>query len=638
MSKIINYGSIVPNVIMSFLETENYKILLHNLDLFSGMDTNELLSSLDKIIDEYSKYIDSININMHFEIIIYLLGNIGFYGGNSETILNDIVDYIYTKYLKLIIDYIEKITYSNNEEESIYLKIVYKIINIIYDTIFILYSYRYYIHVIPQILSIYGVNTIMPQNISTDIYITMQNFFTYLEHNITGGNFITIDYTNISTKETIYRYIINNFNKEFLNDNTIFLNFMSIDTIISKFDVVTEMYNRYLNGTEVMDNTKIIIINIIMKLHHYYHSEKNYISTKSNMYITLPQYEENCWYLAILTCMTFSDASKDLLIKKIKLMYQNNNSQPIILSDADKELFNIILMIIENITYNFATYNVNKQYDCDKLVYFKEGLMIYIYKKYNEFINLKRIKDKSIAEYILNEKIGCDEYLYYHMAQIYENHEIDSTTYIIPSGMIVSGYSIINTFYKIFNIKTLWIYNYNNIEYRYQKQNNDINPDIIFIQLYDDILLYNHLKINSNLSAIFNIEQIRYNKNYIITYNGSNYKLDYTIYHSDDDISNKYTGHVISSIHYDGNQYFHDSDTVVQKIDCSDKEITIPCPLVKYNWKDNIYFKNEFCIKKCFHNKVSTSSKIQNLKAQIHVENFLCFNNAKNIVLAYVKI
>ena len=637
MSKIINYKFIIPNVILAFKETENYKILLHNIDLFTGMDNDELLLSLDEIIDEYSKYIDSININIHFEIIIYLLGNIGFYKGNSEKILYDIVDCIYTNYLKLIIEYIEKITYSD-KESSLYLKIIYKLINIIYETIFILYSYRYYIYIIPEILLKYGVDQIMPNNISTDIYITIQNFFTCLDNHITGGNFITIDYTNISTKETIYRYIINNFNKEFLKDNTTFLNFMSIDTIISKTDEVIEMYNRYINGTEVMDNTKIIIMFIIMKLHQYYHSEKKFISTKSNMYITLPQYENNCWYLSLLTSMTFSDASKDLLIKKIKLMYQNNAIQSVTLSDADKDLFNIILIIIENITYNFATYNVNKQYDCDKLVFFKEALMMYIYKKYNEFINSNNIKGLFITDAMLYGTIGYDEYLYYHMAKIYDSKEIDSTTHIIPSGMYVQGYSLINTFYKIFNIKTLWIYNYNNKEYRYQKQNSDSNPDIIFIQLYDDHILYNYLKVNRTLSDMFDIREIIYNQDYTITFNHSNYKLDYTIYHSDNDTSNKYSGHVISSIHYDGNQYYHDSDSTVQKMNCSSKKIAIPCPLVKFNWKDDIYFKSEFCIKKCYHNKATTSTKIQSLKAQTHTENALCFNNAKNIVLAYVKI
>ena len=273
MSKIINYVSIIPNTIASFQETDNYKLLLHNNKFFSGIDNDDLLSSLGEIIEEYSKYIDSININIHFEIIIFLLGNIGFYDGNSETILYNIVDCIYTKYLKLIIEYIEKINYSD-KNDSLYLQIVYKLINIIYETIFILYSYRYYIYVIPEILLKYGVNTIMPENISNDIYITIQNFFTYLANHISGCAFINIDYTNISTKETIYRYIINNFNKEFLKDNTTFLNLMSIDTIISKIDVVTEMYNRYISGIEPMDNTKNVIIIIIMKLHEYYNSEK----------------------------------------------------------------------------------------------------------------------------------------------------------------------------------------------------------------------------------------------------------------------------------------------------------------------------------------------------------------------------
>jgi hypothetical protein len=479
----------------------------------------------------------------------------------------------------------------------------------------------------------------MPENISTNIYITIQNFFTYLANHISNGcDFINIDYTNISTKETIYRYIINNFNKEFLEDNTTFLNFMSIDTIISKIDVVTKMYNRYISGIEPMDNTKIVIIFIIMKLYQYYHSEKKFISTKSDMYITLPQYEDNCWYLSILTCMTFSDASKDLLIKKIKLMYINNAIQPIILSDADKDLFNIILIIIENITYNFATYNVNKQYDCDKLVFFKEALMIYIYKKYNEFINLKRIKGVVITDAMLNETIGCEEYLYYHMAQIYNSKEIDSITHIIPSGMYIPGYSLINTFYKIFNIKTLWIYNYNNKEYRYQKQNNDSNPDIIFIQLYDKPKFNYYLKENKTLNDMFDIRKIKYNQDYTITYNHSNYKLDYTIYHSNHETSKTGMGHVISSLHYNGKQYYHDSDSKVEKINCSNKEITIPCPFVKFNWKDDIYYKSEFCIKQCYYNKAATSTKLQSLKAQTHIENFICFNNATNIVLVYVKI
>jgi hypothetical protein len=635
MSKIESYATIIPTAFIAFKENDSYQTLLNNLDLFTGMSNNELLTSLNLIIDEYNQYINSININIHYEIIIFLLGIIGLNNANPEEILNHILKSIYTDYLEKIIEYLEKINYSDKEAD-IYLQIVNKLIHNIYETILLLYSFRYYINIIPKILLKYTVKAIMPEDKYTNIKNTIQNFFSCLEHSINNGTFINIDYTNITTKETIYRYIINNFIKDILQVYNIFANFISIDIIISKINVITKIYEDYSKGLIILDNTKLIIIKLIIKLNEYNISAKKFIITKKNMYITLPQYENNCWYLSILTCMTFSDASKKLLIEKILLMYRNKKS--IILSNADKELFNIILIIIETITSKFETYDVDKQINCDKLVYFKEGLMKYIYMKYNEFLNINNLKSIKITDEMLNKTIGYDEYLYYRMAYIYNCQEITSKTTIIPSGMDIPEYSLINSFYKIFNIKTLWIYNYNNSIYHCQLQNNNSNPDIIFIQLHDSDFFITNLETNPNVIIPFDKKKIRYNDDYSITFNDCNYELDYTIYLTDDTISNKTgSGHIISSIHYKGEQYYHDSASNVQKMHCGDKEITIPCPLVKFDWKKDIYFKSEFCIKQCFYNKAADTTESQIIKAQLQSENALCFNNIKNITLAYIK-
>lgn len=61
----------------------------------------------------------------------------------------------------------------------------------------------------------------------------------------------------------------------------------------------------------------------------------------------------------------------------------------------------------------------------------------------------------------------------------------------------------------------------------------------------------------------------------------------------------KNCAHCISAIHYDNNEYFYDSKYSTNNITCGDKEVSIPCSLIKQNWSNNIY--NDICyeILKC---------------------------------------
>ena len=96
--------------------------------------------------------------------------------------------------------------------------------------------------------------------------------------------------------------------------------------------------------------------------------------------------------------------------------------------------------------------------------------------------------------------------------------------------------------------------------------------------------------------------------------------------------------HMISCIHYDGNQYYHDSFSKLFTGLCGNTNVTIPCSLIKQNWKE--YSKNQsrterFCIKKCLFTK--TDLVKNSLYRESVYEDMLCYDIFDFVLKAYVK-
>lgn len=620
-----------------FTQPESYVFLQNYITILGQESHKNRLDNLDIHIRKYTEYLQRININKDYEIILHILKLKMQNDSYLEQFKLDLLGYIYS-YIELIIAVIESIDINEIDStiNNLYMIIKYKIIYVIYKTIIILYSYYYYLDFINKTPKQILINFFSyGQNIDT----IMNNFFAYLVSIITGNPTITVvnyDYRDAATKSKFFSIVINYFHINILNNPS--QNIISKNHIIESYSKIIDKISSISHKQVAQYNFEDVIYMFIYKLYYYDVTTSILANYIKNLYITLPQYLGNCWFIAMLTCMSFSDLSKELLISKIRYIYDNNLYD--IIHPNDKILFDNINEIITKITRDHRVYKEIKHDDCTDLVLFKKNFnfMTYIYAKYNEF---KSMNPYDIDETIILNNSGSELYHYYYMAFEYNNQIIteqglSSGNVPTPVGLHSIGLSIITTMYKIFNVKILYFYNYKNIHYFIQNTNNDPDPDIIFIQLYHMEYYYQQMSSNKNnfFTFIRDFSQlIKQIDDSTISFNGNIYKLDYIINKTEDDTTCTNCGHIISGIHYKNHEYYHDSATVMTFLDCSGEQIRIPCSLIKHKWTDKI--NSRYCIKSCFHNL----SKIedQQIESQQIIEDALCFNNENDILFAYVK-
>lgn len=609
------------SIITSYTLYSSYKYLT-DATFISNPDKYHLLAL---IFNDLHTYIDSININIKYEFILYMYEEI-YINKNAtyDELIKFIFDNIYDNYCLLILNFIETITEINDKN----LLLSYYIKYYIYKIIILLYSYYFYINVIKDL-------NLIPQNFKLISNVTNNDdFYKKLFYiiNTTYNNDATyINYNDQVGKEYILKIVINNFNLYILNDPT-GINTININNILQHINTI---HKKNILSSNIYEKK---IFNLIIALNHYDTINKQLVSDTDNIYITLPQYENNCWYISMLTCMCFSDASKYLLINKIRIMEQLN----IKLTKPDDIFFSIIYTIISEITVNFKKYDKNKYNNCAALVYFKKNLMKYIYDKYNQYISdgtiiiKDKIEEKSYDN-IMAKYIGSDLYHYYMLAFKYHNKLIDSSKVNIETeslGCQTVGYVIINTFYKIFDINTLYLYKYND-KLHCQNENFHKQPDIIFIQVHNNKFVFDFMNLNNAFTAINYTSEFYLKDDNSIILNGFNYELDYIMHISDDEKSIRNIGHVISGIHYDGEQYYHDSNTNILEIKCDKTDVIIPCSLIKQEWKSSIYFNDKYCFKSCFHLPITTET--HEIDANTYIEDSYCYDNNADKIYAYIK-
>ena len=593
---------------------------------YENLKSFQLLLNPDTIIDhklivelfnDLYDYLDAIDINDNIYIITFLYNKLKEQQEENlfcATIADLIFKNITINYFSKIIDYYESM--SDTDELKFFMNQYME--HFTFKIILLLYSYYFYIG---EIISYE--NQKHPEHFFP-LYI-LKRVFPHIEK-------IPLE----DRKDKLYSKIINKFKiviLEFTNKELNTTNISLHDIIIKyNFDKTYDDINeiRSIN----YDNLVAFIHYFIVKLNTFY-KKYTFNTTYANEYITIPQYIGNCWYISMLTCICYSDASKRLILSKNKDELLTTTEGKL----SSNIFINIIYFIIEHITKDNKKYgHYNDEEKCEIFLFLKNNLMNFIYEKYNELNSANpRLYDKDTTTFF-----GTNEmYFKYLSTSLFsiksEKSEKldDSVAKVIKVGInfAYGSYYIINTLYNILNITTLYLFYHHDYIYYRQKDNNIYkleetlsNPDIIFISknAYLDTNYYEYFP------GIIHIKDT-----HEIVLNGIIYKLDYILQGTDTDKCKKDCGHCISGIHYDGVEYCYDSQYSLFNLKCDENDIIIPCTLIRQNWSQDIK-KQELClysIKKCFHSKTSTS--YQELYKNNHYEDDICFNTKNKIIYAY---
>lgn len=490
---------------------------------------------------------------------------------------------------------------------------------------------------------------------------------------------------DISLYETSFREYIRNiikkFNYDILNiniSNNEKSYFFNLDEFNNKYIIKIKLDESYIVPSDI----KSILIskeNIIKYIKYFIYMINNVIYIKPNIknyYITIPQYENICWFISILTAITYSDMSK-------KLLLSNGSSR---INYNYQEFNNFIFYIIDNITATHKIYNENIIDDCEIFKELKKKplyIIKYLFVNYIK-INIDKILNIiiDIITKVINNisfddiKVLFNEYrndfiknndnyfinlfifsinieYFYSLANIKNKDDLLSKNKELID-FIKENISIINIDnsniyrFEIFsNEKLIFsilydILNINNMYCKCYKKDSkligirtsgngimDISPDIIIMDFNTDTsIIYdgtNNFDININP------------ENYELNYNNTKYKLDYVINSTIDDMSCENCGHCICAIHYDKKQFFYNSTYDLFKIKCNDDKINIPCSLIKQNWTKNIYDDICYSLEKCEYYEKQNKELILK-ETKIDNYNNICFNLNMNITYVYVKI
>lgn len=440
----------------------------------------------------------------------------------------------------------------------------------------------------------------------------------------------------------IHFWLMYEFNKNILNTNTYFSSIANVDLStehsvkilakpIDKNDII-----RCLNNTETTNNFIKTLFKTIKSLK---------IDTIKN-YITIPQYESNCWFISIITGMCYSDMSKNLVLSKI--LENKNNIYPSIAdidavvdnkSDINKQFTTFIYYIILNITYKCFTYDdivddiVGENYYNDKISKSKlceivEFLKFYpdkylqdMYTYYRRSVETRRSLTNCLTSICKNNIFWFELF----------KSEFNTNTYINPShkGATYTGLLLLLKLYNILNINAFVIFNINSKFYILK----DLKPHNNDYSVYDIILITD----SDDITNIYDIpmkklQDITDMVNNIL----SNYDMDYIIQGSNTTYEYKKIGHVISGIHYNGVEFFHTSNTGIDK-KCNSINYKMPCSLIQQNWTELMQNHEElFLIKECNYKKINPDTERPSVINFTNPNNFL-YNIHHRILKVYIK-
>ena len=517
----------------------------------------------------------------------------------------------------------------------------------------------------------------------------LPNFYEYINDHIKQIHYNTYS-DKIADFNNYKKFIIYRFNKEVLNDvkiNTELTSLTShtnLDSTAADASYKLKIYS--YDSTHILDN--------IDNLKNYIRSFRNFILTQvfilpnDNDYIALSQYQGICWFISMVTAMSYSDSNRNLIINKII-------SKSIIQSATSNEFINFIQYIINNISNRQLKYKPDE----DNTIEFINRILKYIKNKpfvvlkkivikygkeelctspllqqqfkdnIKNFINTKLIRSNiySISNEIIHENITYNDIKNPFELMIFNNlfksaplsfdtiprqgHPVYDATIIANFiydnyidgkldtidfdwlGMYDHQYFILKYLYHLLDISSIYSRvivdaSGNKTFHKLKLDTIDPSPEVIIIHTSNllDGTIYEASPIaNMNLNDLNNT----------ITYNSIEYKLDYLLQASDHVLSCQTCGHCISGIHYHSKEYIHDSKNVVGIIEDGNKTYIKACPLLNHKWTSEIFTDSCYAAETCGYNivkKANISRAVQNT-ACIN----LCYQADKNYTLVYVK-
>jgi hypothetical protein len=469
---------------------------------------------------------------------------------------------------------------------------------------------------------------------STDFYIKLYN-----------NNNINKLKDNVKIKE-----ILNNhdqvFNEELLTHLWISFNFnQNILNVIKYFNIMNnnKIIDRQLHSISIIDE-QIQTFNNIHNFDLTISYIKKILKTCSQLnynqlrdYITIPQYNYDCWFITMLTCICYSDKSKNLILNKLEtnkdnilLSIDNINSVVSTKTDIDKQFITFIYYIILNITHNHATYSTFERVNNQKLCEIANYLKTYPEKYLNDMFTLYKSnypKTDNIFESI------CNETIFWLTTITDDGPECNPAN----TGCDSISHSIITSFYSILNIKSIYIYH---------TKIDNTNKYYIPLSIIDNISNYDIFIVAKNLNLNCKNLHIDFLRDITDDYNAliSNYEIDYVVQGNKHDLSHNDDGHDISCITYNGIEYIHDSSTQFNHITCSEKKYIKPCTLIPANWKTFITkLQFTYLIRPCYFKEFNDIYEDESIMREYLSstkdidENNTIFVTNNNIIIAYIK-
>ena len=590
----------------SFIDNFNNTVLISEISQIQDNETHQQIQEkLLMIINDFNEYLNKININNNYHYINELI--IFYYNdANKDT------DYtLITGKIIVITESLVKLLQSKLKSEFINSNkmLIYYFIYCLNKSIIIAYSYYIYITSIKNYIKRYNDEMCEDEKCDEEL---LNNYFEYLFNIIIKYNNLYLKAQKSANSSTIkdktqlveifrnsefitnilvdknydenveqvlkiiYKYICIKFNLNLFKKPIQLISFTSIKIFAKRYNtLIDEEKKSYLS--KLCDNFNKTIISLLIEINNI-----SLDSSNDTNYITIAQYKGICWYIAMLTCMCYSDFSKKLI--QSKNLESTNN--PL----TSNHIFtNIIIYIIQNITSTHKTYDDNLTDKCCLFKYFKYNLIEYLRLKLEEtrvekmkYYNIdedteiedgensKKMDRKYIIDTFNANFIDDDEFYFTDIINQLicktDSHELCFNDIILSIKEEITremldkkleknlnvlsiqdtGYLIINSLYNILGIKTVFLFHYNSEYYertKYKDESTKDLPDIIFINkiandnvnfrnniLNGTIGEYNILTNKHDSKFIQKLDTTELTSKEIIKYDGNIYKLDYVIY------------------------------------------------------------------------------------------------------------
>jgi hypothetical protein len=330
-----------------------------------------------------------------------------------------------------------------------------------------------------------------------------------------------------------------------------------------------------------------------------------------NKVVTIPQYNETCWFNTILMSLLYSQNSRKLLLNKIQTQQYSKQNK----------LMRIISRILKS-------YYVNQEKAQEYFKIFKpEVILSYIVGIENKKQLKEMIYSGWYSSMFLNtfiESIGCN---------------CLTINYFTGRGRSNKLYAGI-TELIYFQLFGEYLHDINEIT---SKIKQITEPDYICINMFNSNQLngshYTRMTYLQNIKKDFELDSYGFTYsgikelNDVIVFNGNTYILDSCILSNYNIDYDQQIGHSIAGITCKTMKYVYNGWMRITKDKAKNNEDSgnpLPCELMKFNW--NIHQDAKFCINDSLCKLPTFKNKREEYKSD------LCFSFAKgNRTLIYVK-